>query len=115
MIRARFIAPLFRSHKQEFIDAVLQTIDANDFEECYIRPLVFRGAGAIGVNPLPAPIETYIIVWYWGKYLGEDALESGVDLCVSSWHRAAPNTFPDHGESRRKLPEQRADQDGGNA
>ncbi len=80
--------------QDEFIDAVLQTIDANDLEECYIRPLVFRGVGAIGVNPLPAPIDAYIIVWYWGKYLGEDALENGVDLCVSSWHRAAPNTFP---------------------
>ncbi len=78
----------------EFIDGVLQTIEANELEECYIRPLVFRGAGAIGVNPLPAPIETYIIVWYWGKYLGEEALENGVDLCVSSWQRAAPNTFP---------------------
>ncbi len=80
--------------QEEFIDAVLQTIEANELEQCYIRPLVFRGAGAIGVNPLPAPIETYIIVWEWGKYLGEDALENGVDLCVSSWHRAAPNTFP---------------------
>ncbi|RPJ55361.1 MAG: branched-chain amino acid transaminase [Acidobacteria bacterium] len=80
--------------QQEFIDGVLETIEANELEQCYIRPLVFRGAGAIGVNPLPAPIETYIIVWEWGKYLGEDAIESGVDLRVSSWHRAAPNTFP---------------------
>ncbi|HXK60176.1 MAG TPA: branched-chain amino acid transaminase [Acidobacteriota bacterium] len=80
--------------KQEIIEAILQTIDANNLEQCYIRPLVFRGAGAIGVNPLPAPIESYIIVWEWGSYLGEDAMENGVDLCVSSWHRAAPNTFP---------------------
>ncbi|MFB3905503.1 MAG: branched-chain amino acid transaminase [Acidobacteriota bacterium] len=80
--------------QREFIDAVLETIEANGLEQCYIRPLVFRGGGAIGVNPLPASIETYIIVWEWGKYLGEDALENGVDLCVSSWHRAAPNTFP---------------------
>ncbi|RPI26734.1 MAG: branched-chain amino acid transaminase [Acidobacteria bacterium] len=80
--------------KQEIIEAILQTIEANDLEQCYIRPLVFRGAGAIGVNPLPAPIETFIMVWEWGKYLGEEAMEKGVDLCVSSWHRAAPNTFP---------------------
>lgn len=80
--------------KQEVIEGILQTIDANGFDSCYVRPLVFRGYGSIGVNPLPAPVETYLMVWQWGKYLGEEALEKGVDLCVSSWNRAAPNTFP---------------------
>ena len=78
----------------EFCEAVLQTIDINEMEQCYIRPLVFRGFGSMGVNPLPAPVEACIIVWQWGRYLGEEALEKGVDLCVSSWQRAAPNTFP---------------------
>ena len=78
----------------EICRAIIETIKANGFDECYIRPLVFRGCGAIGVNPLPAPIESYIMVWQWGKYLGEGAIENGVDLCVSSWQRAAPNTFP---------------------
>lgn len=80
--------------RQEMIDGILSTVDANGFKECYIRPLVFRGYGSRGVNPLPAPVEVYVIVWQWGSYLGEDAMEGGVELCVSSWRRAAPDTFP---------------------
>ncbi len=77
-----------------FCDAILQTVEINELEQCYIRPLVFRGFGSMGVNPLPAPIDACIMVWQWGRYLGDEALENGVDLCVSSWQRAAPNTFP---------------------
>jgi len=80
--------------RQEIIKGILSTIEANNFDQCYIRPLVFRGYGSRGVNPLPAPVEVYVIVWQWGSYLGEDAMEKGVDLCVSSWRRAAPDTFP---------------------
>jgi branched-chain amino acid aminotransferase len=80
--------------KREIIDGILTTIDANRFDECYIRPLVFRGTGSRGVNPLPAPVEVFVIVWQWGSYLGEGAMEKGVELCVSSWRRAAPDTFP---------------------
>jgi branched-chain amino acid aminotransferase len=61
---------------------------------CYLRPIVLRGYGPFGVNPFPAPIETYIACWAWGSYLGEDALEKGVDVCVSSWARIAPDTLP---------------------
>jgi branched-chain amino acid aminotransferase len=61
---------------------------------CYLRPIVFRGYGTFGVNPFPAPVEIYIATWAWGKYLGEEAIEQGVDVCVSSWTRIAPNTFP---------------------
>jgi branched-chain amino acid aminotransferase len=61
---------------------------------CYLRPIAFRGYGTFGVNPFPAPVEVYIATWAWGKYLGEEALEQGVDVCVSSWTRLAPNTFP---------------------
>jgi len=78
----------------ELCDAVLETIRINKLEECYIRPVVFRGFGKFGVNPLNNPIRTYIAVWEWGKYLGPEALESGVDVCVSSWNRIAPNTLP---------------------
>lgn len=78
----------------EINQAILETIRANSFDHCYIRPIVFRGFGPMGVNPLGAPVETYILVWEWGKYLGEEALEQGVDVCTSSWNRAAPNTFP---------------------
>ena len=80
--------------RQEMIKGILSPIEANNFDQCYIRPLVFRGYGSRGVNPLPAPVEVYVIVWQWGNYLGEDAMEKGVDLCVSSWRRAAPDTFP---------------------
>ncbi len=77
-----------------FSQAVLETIRANQFKACYIRPLIYRGYGAPGVNPLASPIEASILCWEWGKYLGPEALEAGVDVCVSSWSRSAPNTFP---------------------
>jgi branched-chain amino acid aminotransferase len=74
--------------------AVLETIRANQLEACYVRPVVYRGAGQLGVNPLGSPVELAIMVWDWGKYLGKEALEDGVDACVSSWTRLAPNTLP---------------------
>ncbi|HET6764306.1 MAG TPA: branched-chain-amino-acid transaminase, partial [Longimicrobiaceae bacterium] len=63
-------------------------------EHCYLRPMVLRGYGAAGMNPIGSPIETYLVCWPWGTYLGEGALEAGVDVCVSSWQRQAPNTYP---------------------
>jgi len=77
-----------------FEEACLETIRANEMKSCYIRPLIFRGYHSLGVNPLPCPVEAYIIVWEWGKYLGPEALEEGVDVTVSTWQRAAQNTFP---------------------
>jgi branched-chain amino acid aminotransferase len=77
-----------------FTQAVIDTVVANGLDACYIRPLIYRGYHALGVNPLPCPVEGAILVWEWGAYLGQDALEKGVDVCVSSWNRAAPNTFP---------------------
>jgi branched-chain amino acid aminotransferase len=74
--------------------AVKDTIRANGFKACYIRPLMYRGYNALGVNPLPNPVDVAVMVWEWGTYLGADALEQGVDVCVSSWNRMAPNTFP---------------------
>jgi branched-chain amino acid aminotransferase len=74
--------------------AILETIAANKLEACYIRPVVYRGAGQLGVNPLGSPVEVAVMVWDWGKYLGKEALEQGVDVCVSSWTRMAPNTLP---------------------
>jgi len=74
--------------------AILETIAANRLEACYIRPVVYRGAGQLGVNPLGSPVEVAVMVWDWGKYLGQEALEQGVDVCVSSWTRMAPNTIP---------------------
>jgi len=80
--------------RAEFQEAIFETIRANGFEDCYIRPVVYRGVGALGVNPFKSPVEVMIAVWRWGKYLGDEAIENGVDVCVSSWNRMAPNTFP---------------------
>ena len=66
----------------------------NKLESCYLRPMVLRGYGAAGMVPYDSPIEVYLPCWPWGAYLGDDALESGVDACVSTWHRFAPNTIP---------------------
>ena len=75
-------------------DAVLETIRANKQKACYIRPIIYRGYHALGVNPFPCPVDAAVLTWPWGAYLGQDALENGVDVRVSSWARSAPNTFP---------------------
>ena len=75
-------------------DACVETVAASELKSCYLRPLVFRGHGKMGVNPLNNPVETVVAVWEWGKYLGPEALEQGVDVQVSSWSRNAPNTTP---------------------
>jgi branched-chain amino acid aminotransferase len=74
--------------------AVLETIRANTFKACYIRPIVYRGYHTLGVNPFPCPVDSAVLTWEWGAYLGSDATERGVDVQISSWARAAPNTFP---------------------
>ena len=78
---------------EEFSEAILETIRANGLDACYIRPVVYRGFGSMGVNPLRSPVESVICVWPWGKYLGETA-EQGVDVCVSSWRRPASQALP---------------------
>jgi branched-chain amino acid aminotransferase len=78
----------------QFKDAIFDTIRANGFDACYIRPVIYRGLGALGVNPFKSPVDVIVAVWKWGQYLGEDAVTNGVDVCVSSWNRMAPNTFP---------------------
>jgi branched-chain amino acid aminotransferase len=78
----------------EIHKAVLDTIRANEYKACYIRPIVYRGYHTLGVNPFPCPVDTAILLWEWGAYLGQDALTNGVDVKISSWSRSAPNTFP---------------------
>ena len=80
--------------QKKFSEAVISTIKANRLSACYIRPIVFRGYGKLGVNPLSNPVHSVIAVWKWGAYLGKDALEKGVSVRVSSWNRQAPNTYP---------------------
>ncbi len=80
--------------KAELEKAIMDTIRANRLKSCYIRPIVYRGYGEIGVNPFGCPIDVSIAVWEWGAYLGNEALEKGIDVCVASWQRFAPNTIP---------------------
>lgn len=75
-------------------DAILETIRANSMRECYIRPVIYRGYGDVGVNPLPCPVDVTVAVWEWGTYLGPDALTDGIDVCISTFNRPAPNTLP---------------------
>ncbi len=79
---------------EAFNQAIIETIKANGLKSCYIRPIVYRGYNALGVDPFPNPVDCAILVWSWGKYLGEEALENGVDVRISSWWRLAPNTLP---------------------
>jgi branched-chain amino acid aminotransferase len=79
---------------EELKQACLDIVAANEFEDCYLRPVVYRGFHSLGVYPAACPVDVVIAAWHWGKYLGPEALEQGVDVRVSSWNRMAPNTFP---------------------
>jgi branched-chain amino acid aminotransferase len=95
---------LFRSAKlyhmempysiEAITDAVKDVIRANGLNACYIRPVALRGYGEMGVNPLNAPVNVFIAVWPWGAYLGEEALEQGVRIKISSWRRNSQNSLP---------------------
>lgn len=74
--------------------AILDVVGANNLEECYVRPVAYRGYGTLGVDPSKCPVDLAIAAWPWGKYLGDEALTKGVNVCVSSWNRIAPNTMP---------------------
>jgi branched-chain amino acid aminotransferase len=78
----------------EYCDVCLEVIRRNKLDACYIRPIIYRGYGEVGVNPLKNPVDSSVAVWEWGAYLGPEALEKGVNVCVSSWTRLAPNTMP---------------------
>jgi len=84
--------------RDQFCDATVELVANSGLDHCYIRPVIFRGldeaSPAFGVNPLPNPIDSYIAAWQWGKYLGEEALETGIKVCVSSWTRFTSNSLP---------------------
>ncbi len=95
---------LFRSAKiyrmeikfteDEIVEACKEVIAKNGFKEAYLRPIVFRGYGSLGVDPTNCPVDVVVGAWAWGKYLGKSALEDGVDVCVSSWQKMRANTMP---------------------
>ncbi len=78
----------------QLTSAMSETVRENRLRACYIRPIALRGYGDVGVLPQNNPIETYIACYPWGRYLGEEGVNVGVDVCVSSWNRIAPNTLP---------------------
>lgn len=84
--------------RDDLCKAAVELVGDSQLEACYLRPVIFRGLNeekpAFGVNPFPNPVEAYIAAWDWGKYLGEEALEAGVDVCVSSWTRITTNSLP---------------------
>src|ERR1043165_5870497 len=79
--------------REQLAEAMVELVRVNKLESCYLRPIVIRGYGDIGVNPFNNPIDVYIACWVWGKYLGEEALAEVVDVCISSWNRLAPNSM----------------------
>lgn len=79
---------------EDLTQAAIDTVKINELKQCYIRPVAFRGYGELGVYPMNCPVETVIAAWAWGKYLGEDAIENGVNIGTSSWRRMAPGTMP---------------------
>ena len=84
--------------RTQFCHAAVDLVRQSGLDSCYLRPLVIRGLDeekpAFGVNPFPNPVDSYIAAWQWGKYLGEEALENGIDVCVSSWTRITSNSMP---------------------
>ena len=78
----------------QLAQAMVELVRLNNLTSCYLRPIVLRGYGEMGVHSGKNPVEVFVACWEWGKYLGEEALASGVDVCVSSWNRMAPNTLP---------------------
>ncbi len=78
----------------QLVEATKETVRANGITSCYIRPLIYHGYGEMGLNPMYAPVNVSISLWAWGTYLGDDALENGARLNISSWRRPDPNALP---------------------
>jgi branched-chain amino acid aminotransferase len=98
MQRLRESAAIYRMEypwtDDELKVATSELIERNGLDASYVRPIVLRGLGAAGIDPVNSPVRVFIVVWNWGAYLGPEALEKGVDAAVTSWFRPAPNTHP---------------------
>jgi branched-chain amino acid aminotransferase len=79
---------------EQLMEAQLELVRMNGLKSCYVRPIILRGYGGVGVLPASNPTEVFLACWEWGQYLGDEALAQGVDVCISSWNRIAPNTLP---------------------
>jgi branched-chain amino acid aminotransferase len=80
--------------REELVEATKETVRSSGLDACYIRPLVYLGYGEMGLNPLPCPVNVSIAVWPWGAYLGDEGLQHGVRMMISSWQRHDPNAMP---------------------
>ena len=78
----------------DLVAGCCELVERNGMDACYLRPMVVRGFGAISMVPFDSPVEVYLPCWSWPAALGADALEKGIDACVATWHRMAPNTYP---------------------
>lgn len=98
MRRLRDSAKIYRMDlpytTEQLSEAAVELIRTNKLDSCYVRPIALRGYKEMGVLPIHNPIDIYLACWEWGQYLGEEALAEGVDVCISSWTRIAPNTLP---------------------
>jgi len=98
IVRLRDSCRIYRIVPRHDVDALVQacvdTVAANEVSECYLRPIVVRTGEQMGIYPVDLPAETFIIAWRWGRYLGDEALDEGIDAGVSSWRRPAPDTIP---------------------
>jgi branched-chain amino acid aminotransferase len=91
---AKLIVMTIPYTREEIVEACKLTVRATGLDSCYVRPIAFLGYGEIGLNPLPCSVEVAIAAWPWGSYLGEESLEAGVRMKVSSWRRMDPNINP---------------------
>jgi branched-chain amino acid aminotransferase len=85
--------------KEELREATHELIGRNGFKSCYIRPLVYRGYGPMGLDPLENPVDAMIAVWEWGVYLGEEGKRDGIRAKVSSWRRISPDSLIPHAKA----------------
>ena len=91
---ARFYYMDIPYSQEQLREATHELIVRNGFRSCYIRPLVYRGHGPMGLNPLDNPVEAMLAVWEWAPYLGEESLRTGIRAKISSWQRVSPNIVP---------------------
>lgn len=91
---ARIFRMLPKYSKKKLKQVIIDTVKKNNLKDCYIRPFIYRGFNSLQVNPLNEPINVMVAAWDWGRYLGPDALKKGISVKISSWNRAAPNTYP---------------------
>ena len=80
--------------REELTEATTELLRRNDLESAYIRPIAFYGYNSLGVSPKDCPVDVVIAAWPWGTYLGEDALENGIDVMISSWRKHASSQIP---------------------